>query len=247
MMVSVTFGRTMLDILQDAFEHTGDFSSTALEKFSGMSVTINRSAVGDAVSSGDLARAGPTDEVTFDGVAVGMGADDAAARVAGKIGRGGFSVKIEQHAPARGKWFLLGWAAVLSSGGRENSAELALRHRQLNRKIRRDVFWRHLRVQRLAECSLELRLRPARSSRSRASEMATPRASELVDRIGKSGIGAVVFASVQLDIRGRQFVFVGQAGGGLAVRSLYDRRRCRWGILAVGSALLRVRASFRSP
>jgi hypothetical protein len=114
----VTFRRTMLDILQDAFEHTGDFSSTALEKFSGMSVTINRSAVGDAVSSGDLARAGPTDEVTFDGVAVGMGADDAAARVAGKIGRGGFSVKIERCSRG-GKWFLLGWLQCLVGRWRE--------------------------------------------------------------------------------------------------------------------------------
>src|SRR5580693_8050976 len=116
----VTFRRTMLDILQDAFEHTGDFSSTALEKFSGMSVTINRSAVGDAVSSGDLARAGPTDEVTFDGVAVGMGADDAAARVAGKIGRGGLSVKIERCSRGGSGSSWVGCTA--SSAGRENSA-----------------------------------------------------------------------------------------------------------------------------
>jgi hypothetical protein len=54
-----------------------------------MGVTVDRGAVGDFVGLGlgDGRRAVPANEITFDGIAVGMSADRAAAGVTGEVGR----------------------------------------------------------------------------------------------------------------------------------------------------------------
>lgn len=57
----------------------------AAEEAGGVRMAVDRGATADAVFAGDLVGAAPAEEVCFDGVAEGMGADGAAAAVVGKI------------------------------------------------------------------------------------------------------------------------------------------------------------------
>ena len=54
-----------------------------------MDVAIDGEAAGEIVFLGNQFGAAPADEIAFDGVAVGVGADGASASVAGEIGRSG--------------------------------------------------------------------------------------------------------------------------------------------------------------
>ena len=80
-------GGTLVDIFKNGFEDAAEFAFAAVEQARGMRVAIDGGAVGDLVALGDLAWAVPADEVTFDGVTIGMRANDAAAGVTGEIGR----------------------------------------------------------------------------------------------------------------------------------------------------------------
>jgi len=72
---------------QETFEDASDFAFAPPEEAGVVSVAIDGDAVGDVVIPGDLVRAAPADEIAFDGVAIGMRTDGAAARMAGEIGR----------------------------------------------------------------------------------------------------------------------------------------------------------------
>jgi hypothetical protein len=78
--------RTLLYVLKYGFEDTADFTFAAMKEARGMGVTIDRGAVGDLVGFRDGGGTGPADEITFDGVAVGMSADHAAPGVTGEVG-----------------------------------------------------------------------------------------------------------------------------------------------------------------
>ncbi|MGB8525146.1 MAG: hypothetical protein WCD43_19450 [Candidatus Acidiferrales bacterium] len=63
------------------FQGDADGFSAASENSGGVDVAVNGGMVGDAVFAGDLVRAAPAEELVFDGFAVGMATDVAAAGV----------------------------------------------------------------------------------------------------------------------------------------------------------------------
>ena len=83
------FERAAFGGFQEAFEDAGDLAFAALEQAGVVSVAIDGDAIGDVERFGNLLRIAPTDEIAFDGIAIGMTADGAAAGMAGEIGRGG--------------------------------------------------------------------------------------------------------------------------------------------------------------
>ena len=80
------FERAVFDHLENVLEDAGKFSSSPGEKTGGVGVTVKRGVVGDFVIPGYIPRTSPADEVAFDGIAIGMGTDAAAAVVAVEIG-----------------------------------------------------------------------------------------------------------------------------------------------------------------
>jgi hypothetical protein len=83
------FEGTAFDGLEAAFEDASDLAFAALEEAGVVSVPIDGDAIGEVVGLGNLLRVASADEIAFDGVAIGMRTDGAAARMAGKIGRSG--------------------------------------------------------------------------------------------------------------------------------------------------------------
>jgi hypothetical protein len=69
---------------ENAFEHAAEFTFSTGEEAGRVNRAIDGRAVGDFVFLGNQFAAVPADEISFDGV---MGADGAAASVAGEIGR----------------------------------------------------------------------------------------------------------------------------------------------------------------
>jgi len=84
------FEGAVFDHFENILEAAGEFTSAAGEEAGGVGVTVEGGVVGDVVVFGDVSGATPADEVALDGVAVGMGADGAAAVVAVVVGRKGW-------------------------------------------------------------------------------------------------------------------------------------------------------------
>jgi hypothetical protein len=83
------FERTAFDGFEEAFEDAGDLAFAALEQAGVVSVAIDGDAIGEVVCLGNLLGVAPANEIAFDGVAIWMTADGAAAGMAGEIGRSG--------------------------------------------------------------------------------------------------------------------------------------------------------------
>ena len=81
------FERDVFSVFEHAFEDAAEFAAPPGEEAGAMGVAVDRGAICDLVLSGDQFETAPADEVAFDGVAIGMQADAAAAGVAGEIGR----------------------------------------------------------------------------------------------------------------------------------------------------------------
>ena len=73
--------------LEEVFKDASDFAFASLEEAGVVSVAMDGDAIGEIVVARNSAGTAPADEVGFDGVAIGMRADGAAAGVAGEIGR----------------------------------------------------------------------------------------------------------------------------------------------------------------
>lgn len=81
------FGGSRFGAFKDVFEDTGSLAASAMDKSGGLRVAVNRPAIDDAILLSDADRAAPTDELSFNGIAIRMGANRTAARVASQIGR----------------------------------------------------------------------------------------------------------------------------------------------------------------
>jgi hypothetical protein len=75
----------LVDALEQAFEDEAEVPAAAGEEPDGVGMTVNGRAIGEVVVEGDIGGAVPMDEVFLDGVAVGVAADAADARVAGGV------------------------------------------------------------------------------------------------------------------------------------------------------------------
>jgi hypothetical protein len=75
--------------LEKAFEDASDLSLASLKKAGVVRVAIDGETIGEVILPSYLLGAAPADEIAFDGIAIGMRADGATARMAGKVGRGG--------------------------------------------------------------------------------------------------------------------------------------------------------------
>jgi hypothetical protein len=72
---------------ENTLEDAAEFLLSPGEEARRVSVPIDGGAVGDFVVPRNQLGAAPTDEIAFDGVAVGVGTDGASAGVTGEIGR----------------------------------------------------------------------------------------------------------------------------------------------------------------
>lgn len=81
------FQRGVLNTLENIFKDAGEFASSAGEESCGVGVAVERGAISDLECLCYVPRAFPADEFSFDGVAVRMRADAAAAGMAVEIGR----------------------------------------------------------------------------------------------------------------------------------------------------------------
>jgi len=79
-------GRRIVDGFEEAFEDASDMTSARLKEAGCVCVAVDGGTVREVVIFGDFLGAAPADELAFDGVAVGMGANGTAARVPGEVG-----------------------------------------------------------------------------------------------------------------------------------------------------------------
>jgi hypothetical protein len=100
---------------EEAFEDASDMALASLEKAGIVSVAIDGGAIGKVVVACNLVGAAPADEIAFDGVAVWMGTDAAAARRAEKSlgARDSFARPVVGYLAFRGALRALGYFLLL--------------------------------------------------------------------------------------------------------------------------------------
>jgi len=81
------FERNVVHALEKIFKHAGEFAPAPAEESGGVSVAVDRVAVGKLVLVGNDSGAAPADEIPLDRVPIGSGASGAPAGVVREVGR----------------------------------------------------------------------------------------------------------------------------------------------------------------